>query len=96
MNDYYVYMLYRIDTGIPFYVGKGRGDRWVLHERGKVRGNPYKDNIIKKMKTLFGVQSIPKIKVYEGLTNDVACIFDVACILERQLICDIGRFPKDE
>lgn len=27
-NDFYVYVYYRLDTNEPFYVGKGRGDRW--------------------------------------------------------------------
>ena len=28
MNNYYVYIYWRLDTNEPFYVGKGKGDRW--------------------------------------------------------------------
>ena len=28
MNDYYVYVYWRLDTNEPFYVGKGRDRRW--------------------------------------------------------------------
>ena len=41
---YYVYIYYRLDTNEPFYVGKGKGDRWeVLYNR-----NEYFKNIINK------------------------------------------------
>ena len=28
MNDFYVYVYWRLDINEIFYVGKGRGDRW--------------------------------------------------------------------
>ena len=49
MNDYYVYALFR-ENGDPFYVGMGRGDRWLHHEKHCHRRNTHKDNIIKKIK----------------------------------------------
>ena len=27
-NDYYVYIYWRLDINEPFYVGKGKGNRW--------------------------------------------------------------------
>lgn len=34
MNNYYVYIYYRLDTNEPFYIGKGHGDRWRdFHKR---------------------------------------------------------------
>src|SRR4051812_33131797 len=31
MNDYYVYGYFELDNPKPFYVGKGRGDRYLDH-----------------------------------------------------------------
>lgn len=28
MRDYYIYIYYRLDTNEPFYIGKGRKNRW--------------------------------------------------------------------
>ena len=35
MNDYYVYIYWRLDTNEPFYVGKGKGRRWKRLKRNK-------------------------------------------------------------
>ena len=38
MNNYYVYIYWRLDTNEPFYIGKGHGDRWrqiSIHHRNK-------------------------------------------------------------
>lgn len=37
MNEYYVYMLVDPTTTLPFYVGKGKGDRMYVHEVEAVR-----------------------------------------------------------
>ena len=33
MNDYYVYEYIRLDTNEPFYIGKGKDDRWKVLNR---------------------------------------------------------------
>jgi hypothetical protein len=83
-NGFYIYVLFR-ETGIPFYIGKGRGSRWGDHERTAVPGRSYKDNIICLM--IAAGMEIPKIKVREGLTNKEAGEVEAA------LIKAIGRYP---
>jgi len=50
---YYVYVLINPNNNLPFYVGKGTGDRESHHTRENKKGNstdnPYKDNIIKQI-----------------------------------------------
>ena len=45
MNDYYIYIYWRLDTSEPFYVGKGREERWKKLDRSY---NPHFMNIINK------------------------------------------------
>jgi hypothetical protein len=44
MNDYYVYLYWRLDTNEIFYVGKGKGDRW----KRLSRNNNHFKNIVNK------------------------------------------------
>jgi hypothetical protein len=61
MAEFYVYILFRPD-GRPCYVGKGRGDRWLDHERDGARHqNRHMANILKA-----AGRELPKIK---GLTE---------------------------
>ena len=46
MNDYYVYEWIRLDTNEPFYVGKGKGNRWKDLIRGR---NYHSNNIVNKI-----------------------------------------------
>jgi hypothetical protein len=85
-REYYVYILYRPGTRIPFYVGKGCGDRWLVHEKYAKRGRSYKDNIICKAQDAG--QKIPKCKIKENLT------WAEAYRLEEELIKKIGREPN--
>lgn len=85
-SDCYVYILYREDGITPFYVGKGRNDRWTEHERYAVRGQSYKDNIICKM--LDAGISIPKKKVAEGISDEEALRIEI------ELIASIGRLHE--
>lgn len=82
-NGFYVYILFR-ETGIPFYVGKGRGNRWFWHERSALTGgDSHKDRLIR---TILNKRiDIPKVKVREGLTNAEAAK------TEKALIAAIGR-----
>lgn len=82
--EHYVYVLFRAN-GIPFYVGMGKGSRWMQHEKTAKTGKTHKDKVVRLMVSLG--QEIPKVKVVEGLTADQA--FEV----EKQLIKAIGRHP---
>lgn len=89
MSIYYVYILFRRDTGAPFYVGYGKGNRWDSHLYEAKRGdgvNKHKMRIIAKMQK-EGV-SIPRIKFAESLT------LDSAKKLEIWLIACLGRTPN--
>lgn len=83
-GSHYVYVLFR-QTGEPFYVGLGQGDRWLEHERTVKRGRSYKDNILAAMKDA-GLE-VPKVKVREGLSKAQAVEIEIA------LIAAIGRYP---
>lgn len=84
--EHYVYILFR-ETGIPFYVGMGKGRRWLDHERpaSLAKGKTYKDAVCKKV--LARRAEIPKVKVAEGLSEKDA--FEI----EKQFIAAIGRHP---
>lgn len=82
-DDYYVYVLFR-DTGHPFYIGLGRGNRWEQHERHKgCGGNRHKAAVIKSVLSIR--TEVPKIKIAEGL------LLSQALEIERAFIAAIGR-----
>jgi hypothetical protein len=86
IEQYYVYALYREDGITPFYIGKGRGTRWLHHEKWADRSNTHKNNVIKKLKSR-GLP-IKKRKLAECLTNAAASA------LEVKLIKKYGRWPE--
>lgn len=81
-RGFYVYVLFR-ETGVPFYVGKGRDARWLFHEKVAKAGGTHKDRLIQRI--LSKRADVPKVKVREGLTNAEARITEVS------LIAAIGR-----
>lgn len=81
-GEFYVYVLFRPD-GRPCYVGKGRGNRWLHHERNPRHYNKHLARII----TRAG-GTLSKVKFREGLSNDDASRIETA------LIAYIGRKPN--
>src|SRR4051812_2092602 len=83
-RPFYVYILFDW-KGIPRYVGKGKGDRWMHHDLLLDSNNPFKNGVLKRTIKILG--EIPKVKFRENLTEDKA--FE----LEIILIKSIGRHP---
>lgn len=81
---YYVYVLFR-ENGVPFYVGMGKGDRWLAHEKRAVFRQTHKDRVISL--TVAAIGELPKVKVHEGLLRADALAAEIA------LIAAIGREP---
>lgn len=84
-REHYVYALYREDGTTPFYIGMGKGRRWLAHDRPNVSDKSPKSNTVRKVKRLLG--HIPKAKLAEGLTSVEAFV------LEATLIAKWGRIP---
>ena len=83
---YYVYALLREDLTTPFYIGMGRGDRWLYHEKSAHRTRSHKNNIILMMRR-NRFTTIPKVKLAEGLLKAEAIA------LEIEFIAKFGRVP---
>ena len=72
MNNYYVYEWIRLDTNEPFYVGKGKGDRWKILTRGN---NHHFNNIVKSIPVAVNI-------LHNNLTEDIANDLEVWYIRE--------------
>jgi hypothetical protein len=82
---FYVYVLFR-ENGVPFYVGKGKTDRWSHHFRAAKAGKKgYRYNVIRDMQSRN--VDIPAVKIAEDLSEAEAFI------VERALIDAMGRYP---
>ena len=78
---FYVYLLVDPETNLPFYVGKGKGDRAKSH----FRPSSLKENTLKatKIKSIFSKNLEPEIMfICENLTEDQALKLEIAKIAE--------------
>jgi group I intron endonuclease len=86
-NIFYTYSLSDPDTNIPFYIGKGYGDRLYYHENaiksGKTFYNLHLKNKIQKI--LLSGKSIIYTKIVENVDEQVALE------TEKEQILKIGR-----
>lgn len=89
MNSYYVYGLYRDeDMKVPFYIGKGKGERWLAHEKQAANSNVnlHRLNIIRKFQRQK--LAVPKRIIRMGLTEVQAHSFEI------KLIAKYGRIES--
>ena len=66
-NEYYVYEWIRLDTNEPFYVGKGKSNRWRILNRGD---NVHFNNIVKSIPVAVNI-------LHDNLEEQVA--YDLEC-----------------
>ena len=89
MNIYYVYEWIRLDTNEPFYVGKGKDNRWKRLDR---EYNPHFMNIINKIPIAV---NILHDNLTEEIANQIECwyIWQYRDIIGYELvnICDGGE-----
>ena len=71
-NIYYVYEWIRLDTNEPFYVGKGKDDRWKTLTRGN---NRHFNNIVKSIPVAVNI-------LHDNLDEEVAFELEVWYIRE--------------
>ena len=77
MNNYYVYIYYRLDTNEPFYVGKGKDDRWKVIKRE----NTHFNNIVNKYPVAVEI-------IKDNLTEEESFYWEEEII--RQLVFEYG------
>ena len=66
-KEYYVYEWIRLDTNEPFYVGKGKGDRWRKLKR---EGNNHFNNIVNKVSVAVNI-------LHDNLEEEIALGLEV-------------------
>jgi len=89
---YYVYGLIDPRTNLPFYIGKGKGDRWKFHYLEKSLNEGYNDRKkakIKKLKSLG--YEVPIVEFYAQNIEE-----DLAYKIETSLILKYGRIGFEE
>lgn len=77
MDDFYVYLYWRLDTNEVFYVGKGRGDRW----RRLNKRNEHFKRIADKCNIMCEI-------LFENLNEEVA--HGIECYLINELVFEYG------
>lgn len=84
MKKFYTY-IYR-DSGIPFYVGKGTGDRMYRHLKNK--GTHFTNRVQK----LIREGNPPTIEIIDALNEDHAKFLEV-CLIDIFGRADLGKGP---
>jgi hypothetical protein len=84
---FYVYVLFDW-RGVPRWVGKGKNNRWLNHERSTDTSNWLKNEFIEQTWAVLG--DIPKIRVRENLAEADAFAIEIA------LIAAIGRLDQNK
>jgi len=86
LRIYYVYILYD-ENGVPFYVGKGKGDRWLHHELDAKNCKEARNaRLLHKIRQIWSLgYDIQKAKVLMNVSQSVAFNY------EKVLIKIIGR-----
>ena len=79
MNDYYVYIYYRLDINEPFYVGMGHNNRWK--DLKKYNRNKHFMRIANKHPIVCDI-------VIDNLTEEQA--HDIECWLINELVFEYG------
>jgi hypothetical protein len=84
-NRFYVYTYSYLD-GIPFYVGKGTGNRHREHLHNSKRNSKAKSWCVKVVKGLLSKGEQPIIKkIVDNIDNEFACL------IEQEYISKYGR-----
>ena len=77
MNDYYVYIYWRLDINEPFYIGKGHDDRWKRLDKR----NKHFINILNKCPIICEI-------IKDNLTENQA--HEIECWLINELVFEYG------
>jgi hypothetical protein len=73
MNDFYVYFHYTKDTDRLFYIGKGRGKRYIQ----KTDRNNWWRNVVEK-------HGFTAVKIREGMDERSAFSYEIECIAQAK------------
>ena len=90
MKNYFVYGLIDPRNNLPFYIGKGSGNRPQSHLNETLENtiNPYKFHVIQQIRD---AGSEPIVQIYEYFENE-----QDAYAAEKEMICKFGRKRYDD